>query len=847
MVLRSRRSTIPDPPSGVELQATPRRRSTRPQQRQNYDEADESEPEAAPTRVMERHEAELEEEAAEKADLTELKDCRVILDRLQMNERALKKELEEKEDMNRKGGKPVSRIPTFQKRPGSSSQSAELPAPRKDGHVHAAQPSEKDGSVEALKAKLPEVREMALPPPSVRVPGIGFVTPSVSSSVEQAAAAGHASMITAPKSKSLSEPAQDLLMIASPRPPLRPKQDSPKTSKTEAGSTPCGSTSSLPQESSLSQKLDEEHTGTIINASGDTEKSEEMSDSAEVGQIEAIMDEEPPWKTDPVETAELSGRRYSSDAECEEDLSSEASEGLDSEDVEEHQEPLESQAELPDPEVKKASMEESVSLGAQEKAAKGKPAKSTKRSLRSGFTLFFLLLLGGFSLHVWQYGLPTSVAQLTAQLELHRLEGLGLMPEPCSVDCRVQLVESIPVGLYPTSSSSRPSIADSWLQLLDKANSSVHIAAFYFTLRGSDVQLSDPLDSQGRKVFEQLKQLESKGVKLQVAVNSPQTSTQDTAELTAAGAQVREVDLSAVTGGIVHTKLWVVDQKHFYLGSANMDWRSLSQVKEVGLSVEDCSCLAQDAFRIFGVYWTVGGAKNGSLPPFWPARLSALSSADRPLHLKFNGVPAQVYLSSAPPPISARGRSDDLSTILSVIDDAQRFIHISVMDYLPLSQYTEPVRFWPAIDSSLRAAACTRGVQVSLMVSCWEHSPGSMFTFLQSLLVLSRPPLKCDIDVKIFTVPSTAEEKKIPFARVNHAKYMVTDRVLYIGTSNWSENYFTHTAGVGLVVNQTDSVVNEGQQTLQSQAEEVFLRDWSSNYARPLSTDDTNACPHSRH
>lgn len=44
------------------------------------------------------------------------------------------------------------------------------------------------------------------------------------------------------------------------------------------------------------------------------------------------------------------------------------------------------------------------------------------------------------------------------------------------------------------------------------------------------------------------------------------------------GAEVREVDLRAVTGGIVHTKLWVVDQKHFYLGSANMDWRSLSQV-----------------------------------------------------------------------------------------------------------------------------------------------------------------------------------------------------------------------------------------------------------------------------
>lgn len=69
----------------------------------------------------------------------------------------------------------------------------------------------------------------------------------------------------------------------------------------------------------------------------------------------------------------------------------------------------------------------------------------------------------------------------------------------------------------------------------------------------------------------------------------------------------------------------------------------------------------------------------------------------------------------------------------------------------------------------------------------------------------------------------------------------------FTGTSNWSENYFTHTAGVGLVVNQTGSVVNEGQQTLPSQAEELFLRDWSSEYASQLSLDDVDVCPRGRH
>ena len=44
-------------------------------------------------------------------------------------------------------------------------------------------------------------------------------------------------------------------------------------------------------------------------------------------------------------------------------------------------------------------------------------------------------------------------------------------------------------------------------------------------------------------------------------------------------ALVQAINISRLMGaGIMHTKLWVVDQKHFYVGSANMDWRSLTQV-----------------------------------------------------------------------------------------------------------------------------------------------------------------------------------------------------------------------------------------------------------------------------
>ena len=44
-------------------------------------------------------------------------------------------------------------------------------------------------------------------------------------------------------------------------------------------------------------------------------------------------------------------------------------------------------------------------------------------------------------------------------------------------------------------------------------------------------------------------------------------------------AEVRSVNFTRLlSAGVLHTKLWLVDGRHFYIGSANMDWRSLTQV-----------------------------------------------------------------------------------------------------------------------------------------------------------------------------------------------------------------------------------------------------------------------------
>lgn len=75
-----------------------------------------------------------------------------------------------------------------------------------------------------------------------------------------------------------------------------------------------------------------------------------------------------------------------------------------------------------------------------------------------------------------------------------------------------------------------------------------------------------------------------RGVRIRIAQNQPSKSAPDldTKELESLGAAVvRNLNFNRLIGtGILHTKLWVVDGKHFFVGSANMDWRSLTQVQQ---------------------------------------------------------------------------------------------------------------------------------------------------------------------------------------------------------------------------------------------------------------------------
>lgn len=103
-------------------------------------------------------------------------------------------------------------------------------------------------------------------------------------------------------------------------------------------------------------------------------------------------------------------------------------------------------------------------------------------------------------------------------------------------------------------------------------------------------------------------------------------------------------------------------------------------------------------------------------------------------------------------------------------------------------------------------------------------------------------------------MPSNSTQSQIPFARVNHNKYMVTDNCAFIGkskftkikyiitkflpcdhflgTSNWSGDYFIDTAGVSLVIPSADKIASSD--TIRLQLQQIFQRDWDSDFSRPL-------------
>ena len=462
---------------------------------------------------------------------------------------------------------------------------------------------------------------------------------------------------------------------------------------------------------------------------------------------------------------------------------------------------------------------------------------------------------------------------------------------------KAYLVESVPTGLEDLRGTPGVKYTEDVLvDLTGRAKLTIDLTAMYWALtpdptsddeRGfTEKQFEQLGANSGRVLFQALRDAAERGVKIRI-LESPGFSGQKQESETLREEFREQVKIHSISmgdwyggSGIMHQKIWIFDSENLYLGSANMDWKSISQVKEMGIAVENCPQLCEDAKSYFEAWWDFSALTPASAEVFDPivridrrvppwSRLVPLSkrqgsplagtkysttyNAQNPLAFKIGEQRGGAFLTGSPEEILGSGRAWDGDGLVYTIDDARRSVSVSVMDFSPTALFSRksagppvgdegvipndtPV-WWPRLIDALLAAVLTRKIYVRLLVSKWAHTSSLIEPALRALQATAdagradKNMSTGQLEIKLFVIPgwdsTTGNSRKFPgHTRVNHTKYIVTDRRINIGTSNMTWDYFASTAGSSFNTDHPELV-----RTLQA----VFDRDWASTYAYRLS------------
>jgi len=360
----------------------------------------------------------------------------------------------------------------------------------------------------------------------------------------------------------------------------------------------------------------------------------------------------------------------------------------------------------------------------------------------------------------------------------------------------LRFVESVPeetvLGL-----ADMPQAPDVWPQVLGDAKSSIEVASFYFSRKGDGEDAGGPDEVEDR-LLESLSALEAaatRGIRLRTLADSKfnKTYPEVPAWLAALpGAEGRILDAAGHWDGVLHAKYFLVDDRILYIGSQNWDWRALSQIHELGV-LADHPWLGGQLKAVFDMDWALAGVPAPDQaapadPAAYPKQkpLADLPTADL---LTADGDTVRALLAASPARALPNGVPWDLPLLVEMIDGAEQSVRLQLLSY---DVSGRDRHFFPDLDNALRGAAA-RGVQVQIILSNWSKSKYKL-PWVKSLAAVR------NLDVKFSNIPEHSQGF-IPFARVEHPKYLTVDgAVSWVGTSNWSRNYFHGSRNVGLIL-----------------------------------------------
>jgi len=460
------------------------------------------------------------------------------------------------------------------------------------------------------------------------------------------------------------------------------------------------------------------------------------------------------------------------------------------------------------------------------------------------------------------------------------------------MSARAYLVESVPKGMEELRDTPGVQYTEDVLaRLTCAAKATIDLTAMYWALlpdpdgdeKGFTAAQLDAMGAgAGSTLYQALREAAGRGVCIRILQSPGFSGPKQESEALQAEypdrIKIYSIDMGQWYGGsgIMHQKLWIFDGRDVYLGSANMDWKSMSQVKEMGISLEECPECAADATKYFNAWCAFSELTPSSsevfdpsvrvdrLVPPWSALVPEARRArspltgekyatgfnrQTPLPLELNGEPGRVFLTGCPDEVCGSGRTADGEGIVETIRDARKSVCVSVMDFAPVGLYTRksagpplgeegivpnntPV-WWPSLFDALLQGVLTRKLYVRMLVSKWAHTSGLIEPFLRALQNaadagrVDSVMTAGQLEIKQFIIPgwnsTNGSARQYPgHSRVNHTKYIVTDRRINVGTSNMTWEYFSCTAG---------SSLNADHPGLVHSLQSVFDRDWASSYA----------------
>ncbi|CAD6192493.1 unnamed protein product [Caenorhabditis auriculariae] len=389
----------------------------------------------------------------------------------------------------------------------------------------------------------------------------------------------------------------------------------------------------------------------------------------------------------------------------------------------------------------------------------------------------------------------------------------------CDPQCRIHVVETVPKFVKFGHFIHTLDTFRAWNQALSSARQEIDVFAFKMNLRGVDVHIdADNSTAKGKLIYESLVKKAGEGVKIKVIDCDPPLlpeNNRDSLELQRHGLiERRGLEMNVINdggGGVQHSKMFVVDRRHLYVGSSNFEWRTFTEKLEVGLMFDNCSCVAEEAAELFENVWDfMGGSGKLAKISFQSHRIGD----------------AVVQLLASPPMYLSSLSSWDLPRLLNVIYNAESFVDIAVMHYFPSWIYFKDQEFFPQIDNAIRMSL-SRGVAIRILVSAdSDEFPQLMFTYLRSLEVLHNVADNRIIEIKCMRIRDGAPEFK---QRRMHSKFIVTDTTTFIGSSNYVPEYFYRSSGTAVAV-----VEKSGRGKVNRAVRAIFERYWRSDYAKPL-------------